>query len=622
MRFQISIKSLFASFLFVFYLVASSAAIKIEHIEPAHWWLGMKSNQFQVLLHGTDLAKATVTVKEPGLILKKTNRTSNPNYLFLDMEIAGSAKAGIYHLVLQKNGETTTIDYLLKSRSEMAKGGKGYGPEDVLYLIMPDRFANGNPSNDAVAGYPDLPNRNEPFGRHGGDLAGIENHLDFMEDLGVTTLWINPVLDNNQPKSSYHGYSITDFYKVDPRFGNLDDYKRLTQKCHAKGMKMVQDMVANHIGNGHWWMKDLPDSDWLHPMGDPVNYNRSNFRIETVCDPNGAPSDKLKMLDGWFDSHMPDLNQKNPYLANYLIQNSLWWIAEVGIDGIRMDTYPYNDPDFMTRYCEEIQKEFPEFSIVGEVWVDNAGLASYFVKGAKNQDGYKAGLPTITDFPTFFAITKGLQEKGGWDSGLQRIYGALSQDFLYQDPSRQLIFLDNHDLTRFYTSQKEDFDKFKQGLGMLLTLRGVPQLYYGNEILMTGDASSHPEVRKDYPGGWPGDPVNLFKPENRKGKIDSAFNFTRKLLNWRKKSVAIAKGKMIQYLPESNIYVYFRKHGDQLVMVIVNGNDVNKELKTSRFVETIGTKRMAMDVLSGESVDLSGGKLNLSPNGITILDFK
>lgn len=598
------------------------ASVKIEHIEPAHWWVGMKNSRFQVLLHGKDVGRATVSIPGQGLVLKKTNLTTNPNYLFLDLEVERAAKSGVYSILLKRDGETTTLNYTLKSKTDMAKGARGYDPSDVLYLIMPDRFSNGNPSNDAVPNYLELPNRKDPLGRHGGDLAGIENHLNYLDDLGVTALWINPILDNNQPQSSYHGYSITDFYKVDARFGSLDDYKRLTQKCHNKGMKMVQDMVANHIGSGHWWMKDLPDADWLHPMGDPEIYNRSNFRIETVCDPNGAPSDRSKMLDGWFDRPMPDLNQRNPYLATYLIQNSLWWIAEVGIDGIRMDTYPYNDKDFMTRYCEEIDQEFPGFSIVGEVWVDNAGLASYFVKGAKNQDGYRAGLPTVTDFPTFFAINRGLQEKEGWDTGLQKIYGAISQDFLYKDPSENLIFLDNHDLTRFFTSQKSDISKFRQGMGMLLTLRGVPQLYYGTEILMEGDASSHPDVRKDFPGGWAGDPVDYFKPEYRKGRVDSAFTFTRKLLNWRKSSSAIALGKTIQYLPERNVYIYFRKSDSQLVMVVVNGNDTAKEVKTSRYAETIGTKKMAKDVVSGESVDLSAGKLSIPANGIAILEFQ
>lgn len=597
-----------------------SQKIEIQHVEPHHWWLGMKSNQLQIMLHGTNISPCNVAIKETGLTIKKVNRTTNSNYLFLDVEISPNAVAGIYHINLTDGKRSKTINYELKSESSVAKGANGYGPEDVVYLIFPDRFANGNTANDSVKGYADKLNRKAPFGRHGGDLAGIEKHMDYLKDLGITTLWINPVLDNNQPNSSYHGYSITDFYKIDPRFGNLNDYKRLTNLCHNSGMKMVQDMVANHIGSGHWWMNDLPDTNWLHPAENP--FRRSNFRIEVVCDPHIAESDKTTMLDGWFDNHMPDLNQRNPYLANYLIQNSLWWIAEVGIDGIRMDTYPYNDSKFMTRYCEDIQKEFPNFSIVGEIWVDSPAFAAYFVKGALNQDGYTAGLPTLTDFPTYFAITKGLQEKGSWDSGLQRIYQALSQDFLYKDPSHHLTFLDNHDISRFYTTQKENFKKYKQGIGMLLTIRGVPQLYYGSELLMTGDGGFHPDVRKDFPGGWPGDTLDLFNPKNHKGKVDSAFQFTRKLLKWRKNSLPVTKGKFIHYLPEDNIYVYFRVHSNRRVMVVVNGNESSKKLKTARFKENLVGCSMATDVLTDKKYDLQSESLELPESGILILDVQ
>lgn len=609
-------------FLFLLPIFAHCQNIEIKHLEPAHWWLGMKSNKVQILLHGNGIADCQAVVKKQGLGLLKLHKTANPNYLFLDLEIHPSATPGPYPIVLSRGKTSKSFDFILKPRSEMAKGANGYNPSDVLYLIMPDRFANGNPKNDAETGFLEKPNRSDPNGRHGGDLAGIENHLDYLNKLGITTLWINPVLENNQPKYSYHGYAITDLYRIDARFGSLDDYKRLTQKCHSMGMKMVQDMVANHIGSEHWWMKDLPDTNWVHPMGDKENYNRCNFRIETVTDPHASDYDKGKMLDGWFDKHMPDLNQKHPLLANYLIQNSLWWIAEVGIDGIRMDTYPYNDPDFMTRYCETIQSEFPGFSIVGEVWVENPGLAAYFVKGAKNQDGYKAGLPTLTDFPTFFGITKGLQEKGGWDTGLQKVYNALSQDFLYQDPSNHLIFLDNHDLTRFYTSQKEDYSKFKQGMGMLLTLRGVPQLYYGTELLMTGDGSHHPEVRKDFPGGWEGDSVNYFQSRNLKGRSDSAFQFVSKLLQWRKTSNAVTKGKFLHFIPEDNIYVYFRSWEKELVMVVVNGNGVNKSLSLGRFSEILKNHSEAKEMITGQRFSFQSGKMPLVANGIYIFQFE
>lgn len=586
----------------------------IKHIEPRHWWLGLKNNQLQLLIHGKDLASCKVSVSGKGWQLRKIHSTANANYLFLDLEILSTALPGKYPIQLSDEKRIQTIDYELKANKEIAQGGQGYGPEDVLYLIMPDRFSNGNPANDFPAGSLEKPDRNNPSGRHGGDLAGIEKHLDYFENLGVSTLWLNPVLENNQEKYSYHGYAITDYYGIDTRFGNLEDYKRLIRLCHSKKLKMVQDMVANHIGSRHWWMSDMPDSNWVHPRG-----TKCNFRIETILDPHAAPADRQKMLNGWFDDHMPDLNQQHPLLATYLIQNSLWWIAEAGIDGIRMDTYPYNDPAFMTRYCQEILREFPRFSIVGEVWLETPSHAAYFMEGAMNQDGFKGGLPTLTDFPLYFGLTRGLMETGSWDKGLVKIYGALAQDFLYKNPANHLIFLDNHDLTRFYTAIKEDFNKFKQGLGMLLTLRGVPQLYYGGEFLMTGDGASHPEVRKDFPGGWAGDSLNYFEAKYRKGRSDSAFQWVQKLLRWRKTSQAVAKGNFVHYVPEDNMYVYFRNHGKETIMVVVNGNGQKKILKTERYKSQMRGMAMAKEILSGQTLSWQADQWELPPNSIWIM---
>lgn len=599
-------------------LEATAQTIEIKRIEPLNWWTGMKDKSLSLLLYGPKIGSCKVSIKSAGLSLKKINPVSNPNYLFLDLEISPLAKAGIYIIELSSAGKTKTISYELKDRKATAKGAQGYGPEDVIYMIMPDRFANGDTTNDFVEGMLDRPNRTEPFGRHGGDLKGIQDHLDYIKDLGATALWLNPVIENNQPHQCYHGYAFTDFYKIDPRFGSLNEYKKLTAKCHSMGLKMIQDMVANHIGSKHWWMEDMPDKDWVHPSGEPLR--RSNFRIETVSDPNGSRYDKGQMVDGWFDQHMPDLNQKHPLLAKYLIQNSLWWIAEIGIDGIRMDTYPYNDKDYMSRWCDAILHEFPGFGLVGEIWVDQPSLTSYYTKGALNQDGYKAGLPTVTDFPTYFAITKGLNEKATWDHGLIRIYTALAQDFLYKDASKHVIFLDNHDVTRFFTSVKSDYKKFQQGMAMLFTLRGVPQMYYGGEILMTGDAASHPEVRKDFPGGWPGDPENYFLPETRKGQKDSAFRFTQKLLKWRKTSDAIKKGKFIQYLPENNVYAYFRIHEKRKVLVLVNGSDKAETIKLSKFKDQLQGINSGSDVISDAIFDLKKESISLAERGVLVID--
>lgn len=596
----------------------SLAGIEVKRIEPMHWWVGMKNRQLSLLLYGPGIGECKPSIKTSGITLKSTEPVSNANYLFLNLEISASAKPGKYSIELADQGEKKIIQYELKSRQSIPTGAQGFSQKDVMYLIMPDRFANGDSTNDFVEGMLERPNRTEPFGRHGGDLKGIENNLDYFKELGINTLWLNPIIENNQPHSSYHGYAFTDFYKVDPRFGTLDDYKRLIAKCHANGMKMVQDMVANHIGSKHWWMLDKPDLGWIHPEGDP--FYKTNFRIETVSDPNGSPEDKNRMEKGWFDIHMADLNQNHRLLGQYLIQNSIWWIAETGIDGIRMDTYPYNEKNFMTRWCEAILKEFPSFNIVGEVWVDPVSLASYYAQGAKNQDGYKAGLPSVTDFPLYFAMTRALNEAPTWDNGLIKIYIALAQDFLYKDASRNLIFTDNHDLTRIFTSLKKDYRKYQQAMAMLLTLRGVPQLYYGDEILMTGDAASHPEVRRDFPGGWPGDTENYFLASTRKEQKDSAFKLVQRILNWRRNSTPIHKGKFVQFLPEENVYVYFRIHQNKKVMVVINGNDSAKKLKMSRFRNELGNSAKGMDVISGNTVDLATAELVLSPMAAMIID--
>jgi glycosidase len=597
-------------------------SINIQRIEPSHWWTGMKNRQLQILLHGQKLSecRASLPAGETEWKLTRTQATSNPDYLFLFFEISETARADLKKIQLERGKEKETISFELKNRGTMAKGAAGYSPEDVLYLIMPDRFANGNPANDYPSGYLEKADRSNPSGRHGGDLLGIENHLDYLKNLGISTLWLNPILENNQPEYSYHGYAITDYYKVDGRFGNLEDYKRLVRKCHENGLKMVQDMVANHIGNQHYWMKSLPDTSWVHYAGKP--YTRCNFRIETIADPNAAAADRTLMTDGWFDKQMADLNQRHPLLAQYLIQNTLWWIAETGIDGIRMDTWPYNDKDFMTTWCDAVKAEFPAFSIVGEIWVEQTPFAAYFTKGALNQDGYKPALPSCTDFPFYFGLTKGLNEKGSWEGGLIKLYNAISQDFLYKAPGNNLIFASNHDLSRFITTQNGNFRKYLQGTGILLTMRGIPQLYYGDEFALEGDGSAHSNVRLDFKGGWEGDAENHFKSENLKGRADSAFRFMQHLLRWRKTSKAVSEGNFVHYLPEDNIYVYFRRHKNELVMVAVNGNNESKNLSLKRFRQELPDQAGITEIVEGKAADFSKQELTLPANGIRIYDIR
>ncbi len=614
----------FAAVLFylLIYSTGIAKAFEIQTIEPSHWWIGMKDPSLQLMIHGKGAGNCKVGLPNAGANWKliQTRKTANPDYLFVDVEISASASPGVYLIDFQYGNEKKEIRYELKARNSMASGASGYGKQDVLYLIMPDRFANGDLTNDFPAGSLEKPDRSKPFGRHGGDLAGIENHLDYLQNLGVTTLWLNPILQNNQPEQSYHGYSITDYYKVDSRFGSLEDYKRLIRKCHSAGLQMVQDMVANHIGSKHAWMESLPDTDWVHFAGKP--YTRCNFRIETIADPNAAQSDLNLMTDGWFDKHMPDLNQKNPLLARYLIQNSLWWIAETGIDGIRMDTWPYNDKEFISTWCASIHQEFPLFSIVGEVWVEQPSFAAYFTQGALNQDGYKPSLGSVTDFPFYFALTKGLNEKGGWETGLQRIYTALSQDFLYKDASRNLIFPDNHDLSRLITTQGGDFRKHMQAMGIVLTMRGIPQIYYGDEFALDGDAAQHPNVRLDFKGGWKGDKENYFDEKSLTGRADSAFKFLKKLLSWRKSSKSISEGRFVHYLPEDNVYVYFRIAANEKVMVLVNGNDKIGSVDLSRFAEISSSDGPARNVLTSELEKSIGTIRKVDPHGIQILEWK
>lgn len=608
-----------------FGLPHNSIAVDIQRVEPSHWWTGMKNKELQLLFFGKRIGGCTVSLSNGGANWKllRTHRTSNPDYLFADVEISPSALPGTYTILFldEKGKKAATVSYELKAKSAMAEGAAGYTAADVLYLIMPDRFSNGNPSNDGMPGMLEKPDRNNPSGRHGGDLQGIENHLDYLKDLGVSTLWLNPVLENNQPKYSYHGYAITDYYKTDSRFGGLEDYKRLIRKCHSKGLKMVQDMVANHIGTEHYWMKSIPDSGWIHYAG--KEFTRCNFRIETIADPHAAAADRELMTDGWFDNHMADLNQRHPMLAKYLIQNTLWWIAETGIDGIRMDTWPYNDKEFMSRWCREVKAEFPAFAVVGEVWVDQPAFAAYFTGGVKNQDGYVPSLPSCTDFPFYFALIKGLSEKGSWDSGLQRIYNAVSQDFLYKDASRNLIFADNHDLSRFITTQSGDFRRFRQGMAMLLTMRGIPQLYYGGEFATSGDAAKHSDVRLDFPGGWPGDKENYFETSRLTGRADSAYKFMQALLKWRKSSKAVAEGEFIHFLPQDNVYAFLRKHKDEQVLVLVNGNEDAKSISLSRFGFGKQTDPALRDVLgSAAMLNNQDSTLEIKGRDVVILEWK
>ena len=588
-------------------------------VEPPFWFTGMRNSDLQILFYNKDISlnEFSPSILYDGVILKGVDRTENPHYLFLNLEIGSRAKAGIISITFQFGKRKINYSYELKSKSTDKNRIQGFSSADVIYLIMPDRFANGDIKNDTVEGFYQGTHREKPFGRHGGDLKGIGDHLDYFKNLGVTALWLNPVLENNQKRESYHGYAVTDLYQVDKRFGSNQDYLDLINESHKNGLKVIQDMVMNHIGNEHWLVKDLPSKDWIHQF---PTYTSSNYRGVIISDPYHSQADEDIMSKGWFDTTMPDINQQNPLFAKYLIQNSIWWIEYGGLDGIRMDTYPYPDKKFMADWCKELLAEYPQFNIVGEAWLPTVAGTAYWQKGSKNADGYESTLPSVTDFPLSFTIPKAFNEEGGWDTGLVRLFEMLGQDGAYPNANNNLIFLDNHDVTRFYRSIGSDLNKFKMAVTFLLTTRGIPQLYYGTELLMDGDASSHPEVRKDFPGGWANDKINAFTKDGLTKDQLEATEFMTKLLNWRKDKSVIHSGKMTHFLPKDNVYVYFKTNGNEKVMVIINGSDKPQKINPVSFQEILRGKLKAKNALTSEVIgDLT--QFALAPKSCFIFEI-
>jgi len=587
--------------LFVFASLSLQAQKKtpsFTHVEPAFWWTGMKNKTLQILFHHekNSIGSWSPEINYPGVQVQEVVKTDNPHYLILYINISDAAKPGVMNITFREGKKTITYPYELRTKSATPKG---FNSSDVVYLIMPDRFSNGDTSNDTVPGYYEGTHRNNPEGRHGGDLKGIENHIDYLKQLGVTALWINPVLENNQKRTSYHGYAITNLYEVDKRFGGNAAYLSLIEKSHANGIKIIQDMVMNHIGNDHWLVRDLPAKDWLHQF---PQFTRSNYQNSVITDPYQSKYDYEKMNNGWFDNTMPDINQNNPHFARYLIQNTLWWIEYAGIDGIRMDTHPYPDKTFMAQWGKEVLEEYPAFNFVGEVWLNSIPTTAYWQKDMPNKDGYNSYLPTVTDFPFCFTVPQALNEKTGWDTGMRKLYGLLAQDFIYPNANHNLTFLDNHDLTRFCRLIGSDLQKFKLGLTFLLTTRGIPQIYYGTELLMDGDAGYHPDIRKDFPGGWKEDKVNAFTRDGRTAAQNEAFDFMSRLLNWRKNATVVHQGKLTHYIPEDNIYIYFRHDANTTVMVILNGNEEEKTLSTAPFANELSSFTNGVDILTNQSI--------------------
>jgi len=593
-------------------------AQKIDRIEPPSWFTGMKQTALQLMVYGKEIGSFDVTTDYPGVKVTTLVKTDNPNYLFVNLDISTTALPGNVRLIFTRGKLKLTHDYPLLAHPSVE--AKGFNASDVIYLLMPDRFSNGNPSNDNVEGMLETADRSNPNGRHGGDLKGISDHLDYIKDLGVTGIWLNPFLENNQPSFSYHGYSITDLYRVDPRYGTNEEFKDLISKAHGKGLKLMMDMICNHIGSGHWWMKDLPSDDWVHKFD---TFTRTSYRSSVYMDPYAAESDAEIMEKGWFDNTMPDLNQSNPLVENYLIQNSLWWIAYFGIDGIRMDTYPYPEKNMMSRWAKRMTDEFPGFFIVGEVWYQQETLTAYWSFGKINSDGYQSNLPSVTDFPLSLTTHRAFNEPDGWTEGMARLYSVLSQDFIYPEPFRNVIFLDNHDLPRFFTQTGKSIGIYKMALSFILTTRGIPQFYYGTEILMEGDKNrGDGYLREDLPGGWSGDKRSVFTGQDLNATEKEAFEFTRKIINWRKEKEVIHSGKLKQFIPENNLYVYFRYNEKESVMIVLNNNE--KETRTitkDRYLEALKGFTHGKEVITGAEInDLASFKI--APKTAMIIELK
>ncbi|MCD6179215.1 MAG: glycoside hydrolase family 13 protein [Bacteroidales bacterium] len=577
---------------------------KIKHLEPAFWWTGMEYKQIQILVHGDQISELSPSFSYPNLKLDSVIRTDNSNYLFLYLSLNEEAEAGKFDLIFKKGKkEKLRYTFELKERRKNSAQRIGFNNSDAIYLITPDRFANAIPENDEVNKLLEGKNRNEAYGRHGGDLQGIIDHLDYIQKMGFTAIWLNPVLENNVKRSSYHGYSTTDYYKVDARFGSNADYVRLSEEASKRGIKLIMDQIMNHCGLEHWWTKDMPTKDWYHY---PSDIKITNHRRTTLSDPYASKSDKELFENGWFVQSMPDLNQSNHLLADYLIQNSIWWVEYANLGGIRHDTHPYSGKEFMAEYACRIMQEYPNFNIVGEEWSPNPAVLAKWQNGKNNPDGFKSCLPSLMDFPLHIALLNALHDEENWNKGFINLYEMLSNDFMYPNPENLVIFPDNHDMQRFYTQINEDFNLFKTALIYVASTKRIPQIFYGTEYLATSPEERNDGlIRSDFPGGWKADKINAFTGRNLSKQQLEAQNFVRKLFNWRKENSVIHNGKLKHFAPENGTYVYFRYNKEKTVMVILNKNKENTTLHTERFNEIISGYTTGTDVITGIKYNLN-----------------
>ncbi|WP_378173107.1 glycoside hydrolase family 13 protein [Aquimarina sp. SS2-1] len=585
----------------------------ITRVEPPFWWVQMKSQDLQLLIHGENIATFDVSIRYPGVQIKKINKVENTNYLFVDLIITENTKPGKILLEFTKDGQTFSHTYQLKSRKKRQYTGQAITAADVIYLITPDRFANGDTTNDSTEDTLEKANRKDDNGRHGGDLKGILDNFNYFEELGVTTLWLNPFLENDQPEYSYHGYAISDFYKTDTRLGTNEDYKKLVKKSHEKGMKVIMDQVFNHCGAGHWWMKDLPSKDWVNQWD---TFTRSNFTNIAASDPYVSSSDFDLLTKGWFDINMPDLNLENDFLATYMIQNSIWWVEDSGIDGIRLDTYPYPNKHAMSRWMKALTQEYPDFYMVAETWAERASYLSYWNNDKVNKDGYVSNVNSISDYALYYSLIRAF----GTNGDISEVYKTLAEDFVYGNPKNNKVFNGNHDVDRLLALLDDDVEKLKLSMVFTLTTRGIPQIYYGDEILMKNKRPDG-KVRQDFPGGWKDDDRNAFTEWGRTPQENEVFNYVKTILNWRKNAKSIHNGKLTHYQPKDNIYVYFRYTDADKTMIIINNSDVDyPTFDLKRFEKSLDGYTKGKEILTEKELK-NLQQVNLSKHTALIIDL-
>ena len=611
----------------VILLFSISIFSQVEKIEPPFWWSNMKNPELQLVVYGNNIAKYDVSISDNIKIIN-IRKTENPNYQFITVSTKNINPGNINITLSEKGKKIQTLAYEFKQRRENSSIRDGFDSSDAMYLIMPDRFANGNPNNDSTADTVEKADRTNPGGRHGGDIQGVIDHLDYINDLGFTSLWSTPLLEDNEPVYSYHTYAQSDLYKIDSRFGTNEDYKRLASEMHKRDMKLIMDYVTNHWGSKHWMIQDLPTKDWIHYWENgEKGFQRSSYRMSTQFDSNASQHDSHACMDGWFDTTMPDMNQSNPLLLKYITQNAIWWIEYADLDGFRVDTYSYNDKEAIAKWTKAIMDEYPNFNIVGEVWMHNQSQMAYWQKDSKVGaiDSFNSYLPSVMDFTLHDAVTVMFneEEKWSWDKGMIRAYDNFTNDFLYPDINNILVFAGNHDTNRINEIYKSDINKYKLVMSLIATVRGIPQFYYGDEIGMLGDknAKGDGDIRRDFPGGWQGDAINAFTAQGRTDSQNSYYNFTKKLFNWRKSKDVIHNGKTMQFVPQNNVYVYFRYNDSERVMVVLNNSTDAQSLELSRFAEMIKESKYGQEILSGNEIEFNG-TLKVEAKSSMIIELK